>query len=273
MWPLATESSAPVEEGAELAEGLTVLEHLSRNQVLDVYDVWDAERYCRCVAKTPRPDHLADARAIEGLRLEGELLSTFAHPHIVRAYEVRDEPQPILLLETLSGEMLDHLIAAGTRRMQVGQLAVLGIHLGSAIRYLHRAGYLHLDLKPSNVVVDQGFAKLLDLSLTRPPGPGPQGLGTRRYLAPEQALGEPFTAATDVWGLGMVLYESATRRLPFSALGTVKYPQVWVRAVPIRALRQRLPGDLAAAIDACLASEPEQRPSVDTLLDVFAAVA
>ncbi|HEY3019024.1 MAG TPA: serine/threonine-protein kinase, partial [Solirubrobacteraceae bacterium] len=212
-------------EGAELAPGLTALEHLSRNRALDVYDVWDARRHCRCIAKTVRPDRLDDERIVARLRQEGALLARLGHPHIVRAYETREEPQPIVILETLSGETLDHLMGAASGPMPVEQLALLGLHLASALAYLHGEGYLHVDVKPSNVIVDQGWAKLLDLSLSRPPGPGPAGMATARYLSPEQARGGCFTAAVDVWGLGVVLFDAATRQLPFPELERVRYPQ------------------------------------------------
>src|SRR5439155_1630685 len=88
-----------------------------------------------------------------------------------------------------------------------------GIHVCSAMHYLHRrAGFLHLDLKPSNIVCEQGHAKVIDFSIARRPGRGHKGAGTRQYLAPEQARGDLVTAATDVWGIGVVLFEVATGR-------------------------------------------------------------
>ncbi|MEV0304874.1 ABC transporter transmembrane domain-containing protein [Streptomyces prasinus] len=94
-------------------------------------------------------------------------------------------------------------------------LALLGVQLCSALHYLHGQGLLRLDLKPSNVVVDRGHAKVLDLSIARPPGPAPAGVGTFRYLAPEQARGGPLSAAADVWGIGITLYEAAVGDVPF----------------------------------------------------------
>ena len=241
-------------EGHELAPGFDVVEHLSRNEALDVYDVWDRGRYCRCVAKTLRPDRRGDQRPRERLLREGELLERFTHPHLVRAYETLIEPEIVVILETLSGETLDHLVdRRERRRLAVAELALLGLQIGSAVRYLHREGWLHLDLKPSNIIVDLGVAKVLDLSLARPPGPGRRGLGTPGYLAPEQALGDEFTAATDVWGLGAVLHEAATGEPRDAA------------APGVRAAR-RLPAALADAIDACFARDPAARPSVDDLL-------
>jgi eukaryotic-like serine/threonine-protein kinase len=257
----------PLGEGAGLAKGLVVVEHLSRNQALDVYDVFDEGRWCRCVAKTLRPDRLGDVRALRRLRREGRLLERMTHPHIVRAYETLEVPRTIVLLETLTGETLEHLIERRSKRLPSEEVAILGLHLGSAIRYMHSQGHLHLDMKPSNVVVDGGIAKLLDLSLARPPcHAGRRGVGTRRYMAPEQARGGAFTQASDVWGLGTVLYEAAAG-VPAFAEGD-GYPQLRRRPPSIRRVR-RLPPGLAGLIDACLELEPDERPTVDDLLQAL----
>jgi serine/threonine protein kinase len=258
----------PLGTGAQLAPGYEIIEHVSRNQALDVYDVWDRERYCRCIAKTLRPDRFGERRATARLQQEGRLLAKFTHPHIVRAYETLRVPQPIVILETLSGETLSVMIERRAKGLARTELALLGLHLGSAMRYMHRHGYLHLDLKPSNVIIDQGLAKLLDLSLARPPGAGRRGAGTPCYMAPEQARGERLTTATDVWGLGAVLFEASTRQLPFPDIPAIKYPQLEGTARRVADYR-RLPGLLALSIDACLSPLPSERPLVDDLLAVL----
>jgi serine/threonine protein kinase len=258
----------PLAEGSPMGTRLTVLEHLSRNQVMDVYDVWDERRYCRCVAKVLHPDFSDSAHDQERLRREGELLCGFTHPHFVRAYEIRDTPSLVVLLETLSGETVSHLIAHRPRRMPSSELAILGLQVGSATRYLHAEGWLHLDLKPSNVIVDGGLAKVIDLSLARPPGYNRAGIGTRPYLSPEQARGGELTTAADVWGLGALLFETACGRPPFESSAAFTYPQLHQHA-PSVLTQRRLPKGLADVIDACLEAEPGGRPPVDRVLDTL----
>ena len=244
--------------------GYRVLSHLARGRVLDTYEVWSEERDCICVAKVLRPDRLRDPGSRRRLRDEGRLVVRLSHPHIVRAYEVRIRPEPALVLEALTGETLARLIERRSRRLPAAELAALGLHLCSAIGYLHRQGFLHLDLKPSNVVCDGGQAKVIDLSVARRPGRGRPGVGTRIYLAPEQAVGGLLTEAADVWGIGGVLYEAAAGRRAFSGDG---HPQVEERAEPIAA-RRRLPRKLADAIDACLEPTPNRRPTLTELASV-----
>ena len=257
----------PLAAGTPLAPGYVVEGHLSRNQVLDVYEVWSAERDCLCVAKILRPDCRTHARRRARLEREGRLLLELAHPHLVRAYEVLREPELAVVLETLTGERLDGLIAHGERRLPAVEVAELGVQLCSVVGYLHRQGWLHLDLKPTNVIVDAGIVKLFDLSLVRPPGPGKVRYGTPGYLSPEQVAGEEFSEATDAFGLACVLFAAATRRSPGAGRRDGDSPPPPVRTV------RRLPRALAEAIDAGLAEDPAARPTVRDLGAACAAVA
>ena len=219
-----------------IAPGYEVLQHLHRSNVLDVFDAWSRERECRCVVKALRPDRRGDVEARKALLAEGRLLDSLCHPGVVRAYETLTSPQPLVAMETLTGETLAHLIDRRTRPLGARELAFLGLQLASATRYLHRQDYLHLDLKPSNVVAEAGRAKLIDLSIARPPGRLPAGTGTWCYMAPEQARGGEVDEAADVWGVGVVLWEAACGDTPF-ADEQAGYPQ----------LEQRAPSCAAAA--------------------------
>jgi eukaryotic-like serine/threonine-protein kinase len=252
-------------EGEFVAPGYEVLAHLSRGRALDVYDAWSLERDCSCIAKVVRPDRQAP-RVRTRLVREGELLLELAHPHLVRAYELRRRPRTVLILETLGGETVEHMIHSSPRRLAIADVAHLGLHLCSAIGYLHGRGYLHLDLKPSNVIVQSGQARVIDLSLARRPGPVPRGLGSPPYLSPEQARGEQSAPATDVWGIGAVLHEAATGVRPFPDAKPKVYPQRELRAPSVGEIR-RAPTRFIRVVDACLSPEPSDRPSVGELAD------
>ncbi|MCG7207824.1 serine/threonine-protein kinase [Streptomyces arenae] len=247
----------PLAPGTEPVPGYEVLAHLTRTGWLDVHDAWSRERYCRCVIKVVRPDRRDERALAARLLREGRWLREFSHPHLVRGYEVFGSPEPLVVLETLTGETLSHLLHRLRRRPAAADVALLGVQLCSAVHYLHGRGLLHLDLKPANVVVDRGHAKVFDLSVARRPGPAPAGLGTRGYRAPEQARGGTLTAATDVWGIGVTLFEAACRAGPFGDGGAVAEH----RAPPLSS-RRRLPRALAAAVDGCLREDPAARPTV-----------
>ncbi|MGV9288543.1 serine/threonine-protein kinase [Streptomyces sp. NPDC003719] len=293
-----TGPAPPLPPGAVPAAGYEVLAHLTRTGWLDVYDAWSHERDCRCLVKTLRPDRRQEPDLRERLLSEGRWLQSFSHPHLVRAYETVEAPEPLVVLETLAGETVTHLIERLRRRLAAPDVAFLGLHLCSALHYLHGRDLLHLDVKPSNVIIDCRRAKLLDLSVARPPGPAPAGIGTRCYLSPEQARGGDLSAAADVWGVGITLYEAATGDLPFPEVTSTatdgepsggsrapsasagpgdtggrqhRYPQLEGRAAPVGA-RRRLPRALATAIDACLEPDPAARPGIDSLAAAFDAL-
>ncbi|WP_457206740.1 serine/threonine-protein kinase [Nocardioides sp. P5_C9_2] len=267
----ATRTEPPVLAAGEMiAPGYQVVELLSRGSALDVYEVWSQERLCSCVAKTVRPDRADVQRVRNRLLQEGRLLKELAHPHLPRAFETVSAPAVVVVLETDVGMTLEELIDERRRRLPVADLCHLGRQLASAVHYLHDHGYLHLDIRPANVMAHGGTATLIDLSIAQPPGPVRRGTGTQEYLAPEQARGDVVTAATDVWGLGVTLVEAATGLAPFRPLDQAEreafdvgaHLQVLRPAPPLPTLRARLPRGFTTLLEDCLSVDPEGRPSV-----------
>jgi serine/threonine protein kinase len=162
-----------------------LLELLSSGHACDTYDAWSEERGCRVIVRTG------------DVRREGRLLQRLTHPNIVRVYEVQRD---WMVLETLSGATLSALPPLSHE-----DAVEMGRQLCSAVGYLHRKGWLHLDLKPSNLIADGGRLKVIDFSIAQRPGPIDAGTGTDRWMAPEQERGGRVTTATDVWGIGAVL--------------------------------------------------------------------
>ena len=265
----------PLEPGDAPVPGYRVISLLRRGNRLDVYDLWSEQRQCRCVGKTLRPERAEDDTAAGWLRNEGMLLTSLAHPHLVRGYETvlsNDPVRPVVISETLPGATLSYLVEQHGRLRPV-DAAILGVQLCSVLGYLHRQGWAHLDVKPSNVVSAGGRAVLLDLSLACRIGERSTA-GTFDYLSPEQARGGEMTAATDVWGLGITLHEALSGAPPWSdvphrqhrADGSRYYPQLDEAPPPLRTKR-RLPARLSRTVDACLLADPTARPSVAEVAD------
>lgn len=277
---------SPLPGDTPFDDDLVLVEHLRRGNDLDVYDAWSHARGTSVVVKVVRPDRRDRPRTIDRLLREGDLLLHLTHPHIVRCYTVLRRPTPALVLETLAGRTLSALL--DDQELSSTEVGHLGLHLASAVRYLHRHGTLHLDLKPSNVIEDGGRAKLLDLSIARAPGRAPAGMGTWGYRSPEQVAGGVVGPPADVWGLGATLYEAATGVPAFAvppeatgdasvygttsdatgATGTVEAvatSEFDGGPEPLASLRD-LPADLVALIHECLLPDPDRRPSIDDLL-------
>ena len=251
-------------EGDTPVPGYRVLRHVRRGADVDVYEVWSEDRACTCVAKIIRPDRRGERRPTRRLLREGRLLRRLAHLHLARAYAVFPDP-PTVILEVLTGKTLERRLQ-DSGRLPPEEAACMGVQLCSALHYLHQQPLLHLDMKPSNIVCERGLAKLLDLSIAQKPGRARRGVGTRHYMAPEQACGGLVTPATDVWGLGVVLFESMTGDPPFQLTADgPRYPQLVVRARPL-ARKRRIPSNIALLVDAALDPNPHARP---TLMEAF----
>ena len=257
-------SYPPVPPGVEVLPGYGVVSLLAHGRRLDTYDAYDEARDCRVIVKILRPDRLDDERVRRAVLQEAEIVTGLAHPHLVRGLDRFAEPVPAMVLQMLGGATLAALVEDGP--LGVADSAQLGLQLVSVLGYLHRHDWLHLDVKPSNVVVQDGQAVLIDLSLAGRPGDGRPGAGTRGYLAPEQATGRGLSPATDVWGLGVTLLESLTGELPYGDEATWdsrrRIPLLHRRRPTAPTLPAALPEEYRDLLLAMVAQDAVDRPSL-----------
>jgi serine/threonine protein kinase len=221
--------------------------------------VWDEHRLAVLVAKVLRPDQAREPLALRELAREAELLGRLAHPVVVRSFgAVLDRPLPHLLLEHLDGPTLDELLR-GHGALALEQLLPLGLHVASALHYMAAEGVVHLDVKPSNIVMG-GPPRLIDLSVARTVAEAAKvraPIGTDAYMAPEQCapdgrLGPP----ADIFGLAATLYTALTGTRPFAPCDE-RFPQLTSRPAP---LPRRTPRELAGVVLAGLDPDPAARP-------------
>lgn len=215
--PVAPRDDFSLAVGDRLGE-LTVIGHLARGRLTELYQVWSNRHWCALTAKVVAAEHMKNGRLPTSLRKEERVLHKIRHPNIVQVFGTGDaDGRHYLLMEYLAGPSLfDVLEQLPKRRLHVPDAVRAVMHVGAAIHYLHRCGWLYRDLKPGNVHLREGIPVLLDFDVVWPIGdearrPGDR-LGTAPYMAPEQVLREPLTPATDVYGLGALLYELLTGR-------------------------------------------------------------
>jgi eukaryotic-like serine/threonine-protein kinase len=269
-----------LEPGDAIATGRTVLSRLGGGTRYEVFLVWDEHHLAVLVAKVLRPDQATDPAALRDLTREVGALSSLAHPVVVRCFDaVLDGRLPHLLIEHLEGPTLHTLLEDGDRPA-LEQVLPLGLHVASALHYMAAEGWVHLDVKPDNVVMGTP-PRLIDLSVARTLArarrlAGPTG--TDAYMAPEQCRagrdGGPVGPPADVWGLGATLHHAVSGAPPFprppgarrSPDREARFPQL-VRAP--EPLPRRTPPALADIVAACLAPRPADRP---TAAEVAAAL-
>jgi eukaryotic-like serine/threonine-protein kinase len=259
-------------EGAEIAPGRTVLRPLGGGTRYEVLLVWDEVRFAIMVTKVLRPAVADDPEALDDLREEAEALEALAHPVILRGFDaVLDGPHPHLLVEHLEGPTLRRLLKA-EGRLGLQQLIPLGLHVAAGLVYLAEVGWVHLDLKPDNLIMGVP-PRIIDLSIARTVERAARTrgvLGTDPYMAPEQCgtdewagrLGPP----ADVFGLAATLWRAASGASPFprasgarhSEKPAVRFPQL-VDPAPVPP--RQMPAELAALLLAGLARDPADRPT------------
>jgi eukaryotic-like serine/threonine-protein kinase len=255
------------EEGAEIAEGLRVVELLGGGSSYEAYLAWDDRLYALVVAKVLRPGVAGDPAARRRIAREAEALQALQHPVLPRCFGMAiDGERPHVVLEFLEGPRLSTLIRK-QGFLAIEQAMPLAVQLCSALHFMSHEGWVHLDVKPKNVVMGAP-PNLIDLSIATTFGRARElsrPVGTDAYMAPEQCdaaageLGPP----TDVWGLGVTVYEGISGRLPYPrgdrhAAGAERFPQL---DHPPARLPKDVPEVLGEPIMACLVARPEDRPS------------
>jgi serine/threonine protein kinase len=255
-------------EGDLIAPGRHAVRLLGGGLRYEAYLVWDDDLHALTVAKVVRPRQTENERVLAGLAGEAEALADLAHPSLVRCFDaVLDGERPHLLLELLDGPRLSTL----QRRygLAVEQLLPLALQLCSALHYMHGRGWVHLDVKPRNIIMSS-TPKLIDLSVAkrfenveRITSP----IGTDAYMAPEQCdperVGE-IGPRSDSWGLGVTLYEALARRRPFSDGNktaetlAARYPQIATEPPP---LDEDIAQPLRDVVLGCLEHDPAARPA------------
>jgi serine/threonine protein kinase len=263
-------------EGDEIAQGRHAVRLLGGGYKYEAYLSWDDDLYGLVVAKVLRPHLIEDPGALDGLAREARALQLLDHPVIVRSFGAAlSGERPHLVLEFLDGPRLSTLLRKFGAAVE--QVLPLGLELCSALHYMSTREIAHLDVKPGNIVMSAS-PRLVDLSIAtlaaevaRIKAP----IGTDAYMAPEQcdpALFHRIAAASDVWGLGVTLYEALSRSRPFSP-GVhdanpleERFPQLVEEPGP---LPRNVPPPLAEAVLSCLARRPEDRPTALDLAHIL----
>lgn len=243
---------------------------LGGGEAYEAYLAFDEVLYTPIVVKVVRPDQVDSESTRRGLGREVTALGRLEHPAVVRYFHADvDGPRPYVALESIDGPTLSSLIRRHGQ-LPVQQLLPLGLEIASALHYLRHRDVVHLDVKPSNIIMGAP-ARLIDLSVARSEVAASEltyPIGTDEYMAPEQAdpdgRGAPGFAA-DIWGLGATLFHAAAGYRPFD-VGTGddeapregRFPQL---VDDPYTLPDFVDDDVAKLILSCLHSDPAGRPT------------
>lgn len=240
----------------------------------EVYLAEDSELGREVAIKVLLPEFFSDEERVNRFKLEAKSVSALNHPNIITIYEiVSNDETNYIVTEFIKGETLRSLI---NRKAITKDLAIQFSHqIASALNSAHAAGIIHRDIKPENIMVrEDGIVKVLDFGLAKPTQVGSEDktlglvatkagmvMGSVGYMSPEQARGIEVDPRTDIWSLGVVLYEMLTGKAPFDGetMTDILANIIHKEPLPLSKAVDDVPLELQKIIDKTLAKNREQR--------------
>jgi eukaryotic-like serine/threonine-protein kinase len=253
---------------------------IGRGGMSTVYRAFDTVLERAVAIKLMHREIASDSDQLERFRREARSVARLSHPHIVTVIDAGEEAAedggstPYIVLEYVEGETLKDLIRR-EGALDIPQAIAYAIEIARALGAAHERMIVHRDVKPQNVLIgEEGGAKITDFGIARTlteegltvPG---RVLGTTDYVSPEQALGQPVTGQSDLYSLGVVLYEMLTGRVPFSGETPVAVAMSHVREqVPdVQLLRGEVSAATASVVDRAVAKDLDRRyPDADSMV-------
>ncbi len=246
-----------------------------------VYEAYDQMLERPVAIKLLRRDFSQDAGFRERFRQEAKSAANLSHPNIVTIHDFGEDPHGLfIVMEFMVGKDLKFRIRE-KNHYNISEGIPLIIQACNGLGYAHRAGIIHCDVKPQNMIVSEDRRlKITDFGISRALSSINEDnkvdvvWGSPQYLSPEQALGEPPSPASDVYSVGVVLYEMITGKLPFNAKSTTELIELHKNHPPIRPsqLNQQCPEELEQIILKVLSKEPAARyRTADQMASILAA--
>lgn len=252
--------------------------HMGEGTFARVYRVHDTRRSVDLAAKVLRPEIAHDPNLVKRFHRESQVLSRLQHPNIVRFYDlIEADGLVFILMDYIPGETLQTTLYNLGRPLTPYESLEFLKPLTAALNFAHNESVIHRDLKPANVLLHKnGTLYVTDFGIARwiddPAMLSTLGLsmGTPLYMAPEQILDEGISAATDIYSLGVLLYQMLTGLVPFAgqhpaAQGTtaserITYEHLYISPAPMRKHEMRIPEAVDEVVLQCLAKKPSNRP-------------
>ena len=258
---------AELTTGSTFAGRYQVIEELGKGGMGTVYKVFDTEIKEKIALKLLNPEVAADGKTIERFRNELKLARKIGHRNVCRMYDLsKEEGTPYITMEYVAGENLKSMIGM-MGQLSTGKAVAIAGQICAGLEEAHRLGVVHRDLKPQNIMIDrEGNARIMDFGIARTvKGKGITGagvmIGTPDYMSPEQAEVKDVDQRSDIYSLGVILYEMVTGKLPFEGETPLAVAMKHKSEIPQdpREANPQISEELSRVIFKCLEKDKENR--------------
>ncbi|MBD3689794.1 serine/threonine protein kinase [Nanchangia anserum] len=261
-----TSSLASLHAGRVIGGRYTLSSRVAIGGMGEVWRAYDESAPDAIALKILRPELAGQQLFLSRLRIEAANASTLHHPNLAQVYDSgEEEGLGWIAMELVEGTPLTQILADNPR-LPIDFLLSVMMQTANALDTVHRAGIVHRDIKPGNIMVTpQGMVKLTDFGISRATNQvtltaAGMVMGTAQYLPPEQAVGNPATPVGDLYALGVIAYESLAGQRPFTGKRQVDIAFAHVNK-PVPALPADVPKPLAELVMSLLEKDPRHRPA------------
>jgi len=255
-------------ENRVLADRYQIVKHLARGGMADVFEADDLLLNRRVAVKVLHANFASDQAFVTRFRREAQAAANLSHPNIVAIYDWGQEDGTyFMVMELIRGQTLRQIVKTEGPLLP-RRAAEIAAETSAALSIAHQHGVIHRDIKPGNIMItEDGTVKVTDFGIARALDDSEEltrtgaVIGTATYFSPEQAQGLPADERSDIYALGIVLYEMLSGKAPFTGESpvAVAYQHVSTMPTPVREVNPEVPPEMAAIAEHAIAKDPENR--------------
>ncbi len=248
-----------------LSERYEIIDKVGSGGMADVYNAKDLRLNRNVAIKVLKLEYSNDAKFVSKFRVEAQSVAGLSHPNIVNVYDVgEDDTLYYIVMELVEGITLKKFIEK-KGRLEINEAIGIGIQIAQGIEEAHKNNIIHRDIKPQNIIISkEGKVKVTDFGIAKAATSNTitsNAMGSVHYISPEQARGGYSDEKSDIYSLGVTLYEMLLGKVPFEgdSTVTVAFAHVHEEAVPLEEIDGMIPRSLSRIVQKCMQKKPDMR--------------
>lgn len=254
-----------ISPGMILSERYEVIDKVGSGGMADVYEARDLRLNRNVAIKVLKQEYSNDAKFVAKFRGEAQSVAGLSHPNIVNVYDVEDDENlHYIVMELVEGITLKKFIEK-KGRLEINEAIGIGIQIAQGIEEAHKNNIIHRDIKPQNIIISkEGKVKVTDFGIAKAATSNTitsNAMGSVHYISPEQARGGYSDEKSDIYSLGVTIYEMLCGKVPFQGESTVSvaFAHVHEEAPKLNEMDETIPRSLSRIVQKCMQKKPDMR--------------